>query len=70
MMLCVYLAGLPWLRRPEAWMAALLAQMVALPNLMMRLDQGRPFLVSEGVLICHLLRLGAGAGRPGHPGKK
>ena len=57
-MLCVYLAGLPWLRRPEAWMAALLAQMVALPNLMIRLDQGRPFLVSEGVLICLLFAWG------------
>jgi hypothetical protein len=58
MMLCVYLAGLPWLRRPEAWMAALLAQMVALPNLMVRLDQGRPFLLSEGVLICLLFAWG------------
>ena len=58
MMLCVYLAGLPWLRRPEAWMAAWLAQMVALPNLMIRLDQGRPFLVSEGVLICLLFAWG------------
>ncbi|MGD0410310.1 MAG: hypothetical protein ABSC18_01290 [Verrucomicrobiota bacterium] len=50
MMLCVFLAGLPWLRRPEAWMAALLAQMVAVPETMLRLDQGRPFLLSEGVL--------------------
>ena len=58
MMLCVYLAGLPWLRRPEAWMAALLAQLVALPEMMLRLDQGRPFLVSEGVLICILFAWG------------
>jgi len=58
MMLCVYLAGLPWLRRPEAWMAALLAQLVAVPNLMVRLDQGRPYLLSEGVLICILFAWG------------
>lgn len=59
MMLCVYLAGLPWLRRPEAmWMGALLAQLVALPNLMVRLDQGRPFLLSEGVFICILFAWG------------
>jgi hypothetical protein len=50
-MLCVLLAGLPWLRRPEAWLAALLAQLVALPELMVRLDQGRPYLLSEAVLI-------------------
>jgi hypothetical protein len=53
-LLCVLLAGLPWLRRPEAWLAALLAQLVALPDLMVRLDQARPFLVSEGVLVCLL----------------
>jgi hypothetical protein len=57
-MLCVYLAGLPWLRRPEAWMAVLLAQLVALPEMMLRLDQGRPFLVSEGALICVLFAWG------------
>jgi len=64
MMLCVFLAGLPWLRRPEAWMAALLAQMVP-PNWMARLDQGRPFLLSEGVLICILFAWGRErGGRP------
>jgi len=57
-LLCVLSAGLPWLRRPEAWLAALLAQLVALPDLMVRLDQGRPFLVSEGVLICLLFAWG------------
>jgi hypothetical protein len=64
MMLCVFLAGLPWVRRPEAWMAALLAQMVP-PNWMTRLDQGRPFLLSEGVLICILFAWGRErGGRP------
>lgn len=53
-MLFILPAGLPWLRRPEAWLAALLAQLVALPDLMVRLDQARPFLLSEAVLICLL----------------
>jgi hypothetical protein len=39
-------------------MAALLAQLVAVPNLMVRLDQGRPFLLSEAVLICILFAWG------------
>jgi hypothetical protein len=54
MMLCLFVAGLPWLRRPEAWSAALLALLVALPNLMLRVSQGRPFLLSEAVLVCIL----------------
>jgi hypothetical protein len=58
LLLCVCLAGLPWLRRPEAWMAALLAQMAAVPDTIVRLGQGRPFLVSEGVLICILFAWG------------
>ncbi|HZQ46137.1 MAG TPA: hypothetical protein VFC07_03930, partial [Verrucomicrobiae bacterium] len=28
LLLCVFIAPLPWLRRPEAWLAALLAQLV------------------------------------------
>jgi hypothetical protein len=54
MMLCVFLAPLPWLRRPEAWLAALLAQMIAIPELMTRLAQARPYLLTEGVLIALL----------------
>ena len=44
-----------WMRRPEAWLAALLAQLIAIPELMTRLTQGRPYLLTEGVLICLLL---------------
>jgi hypothetical protein len=54
MMLCVFLAPLPWLRRPEAWVAALLAQMIAIPELMTRLAQARPYLLTEGILIALL----------------
>jgi hypothetical protein len=55
MLLCVFLATLPWLRRPEAWLAALLAQLVAIPELMTRLVQARPYLLTEGILIALLL---------------
>jgi len=54
LMLCVFLAPLPWLRRPEAWLAALLAEMIAIPELMTRLAQARPYLLTEGVLIALL----------------
>ena len=55
MMLCVLVAPLPWLRRPEAWLAALLAELIAIPELMNRLAQARPYLLTEGVLIAVLL---------------
>ena len=54
LMLCVFYAPLPWLRRPEAWLAALLAQMLAIPELMTRLTQARPLLITEGILIAIL----------------
>jgi hypothetical protein len=54
LMLCVFYAPLPWLRRPEAWLAALLAEMIAIPEVMMRMTQARPLLLTEGVLICIL----------------
>jgi len=53
-LLCIFLAPLPWLRRPEAWLAALLAQMLAVPELMIRLTQARPYLLTEGILIAVL----------------
>jgi hypothetical protein len=53
-MLCIFLAPLPWLKRPEAWLAALLVQMVAIPELMVRFTQARPLLFTEGVLIAIL----------------
>jgi hypothetical protein len=54
LLLCVFFAPLPWLRRPEAWLAALLAQTLVIPELMERLTLARPFLVTEGVLIAVL----------------
>lgn len=51
LLLCIFLAPVRWLRRPEAWLCAVLAEMVALPELMTRFAQTRPLLITEAVLI-------------------
>lgn len=48
-------AAVPWMRAPEAWLAAVLAMMLAAPALMTRWTQGRPFLLTEAILIALLL---------------
>jgi hypothetical protein len=55
LMLCFFLAPLPWMRRPEAWLAALLAQLVAIPELMTRLTQARPLLLTEALCMVVLI---------------
>ncbi|HZM02535.1 MAG TPA: hypothetical protein VFC44_05895, partial [Candidatus Saccharimonadales bacterium] len=54
MLLWFFCLPLAWVRRPEAWLAAVLAQMIAIPELMTRLTQGRPFLLTEGILVAFL----------------
>jgi hypothetical protein len=54
-MLAVLCVPLIWMRRPEAWAAAVLVQLIAVPELMTRLAQGRPYLVSEVFLMAVLL---------------
>jgi hypothetical protein len=55
LMLCLFFAPLPWVRRPEAWLLALLTQFLARPTLLgNRLSEGRPFLLTEAVLIAAL----------------
>jgi hypothetical protein len=51
LLLCVLCFPLIWMRHPEAWLAAVLAQMVAIPEVMTRWTQGRPFLLTEGILM-------------------
>jgi hypothetical protein len=51
LLLCVLCFPLIWLRRPEAWLAAVLAQMVAIPELMTRWAQARPYLLTEGIMM-------------------
>jgi hypothetical protein len=54
LLLWIFCLPLIWLRRPEAWLAAILAQMIAIPELMTRWVQARPYLVTEGVLMALL----------------
>src|SRR5208282_904183 len=54
LLLWVFCLPLFWMRRPEAWLAAILAQLLAVPELMLRLTQARPYLISEGLLIAFL----------------
>jgi hypothetical protein len=54
LILWIFCLPLIWLRRPEAWLAAILAQMIAIPELMTRFTQARPYLVTEGVLMALL----------------
>ena len=54
LLLWIFCLPLLWLRRPEAWLAAILAQMIAIPELMTRWTQARPYLVTEGVLMALL----------------
>ena len=51
LLLGIFLTPLVWLRRPEAWLAAVLAELVAIPELMTRLTQARPYLVTMAVCI-------------------
>jgi hypothetical protein len=52
--ICVFCLPLIWVRHPEAWLAAVLAQMIAIPQLMERWTQGRPYLLTEGILMALL----------------
>src|SRR5208337_4321568 len=51
LMLMVTLAALPWLRRPEAWLGALLVAAVFVPACTTRFIRGRPYLLTDAVLI-------------------
>jgi hypothetical protein len=54
MALFVLCFPLLWTRHPEAWLAAVLVQMIAIPELMARWTQGRPYLLTEGLLMALL----------------
>ena len=51
LMLLVTLSALPWLRRPEAWLAALFAAAIFIPACTTRFARGRPYLLTDAVLI-------------------
>lgn len=54
-LILILLAPLWWFRRPEAWLAALLAFFLANPLFMWRLTQGRPYLITEAICMMLLL---------------
>ena len=51
LMLLVTLCALPWFRRPEAWLAALFAAAIFIPACTTRLARGRPYILTDAVLI-------------------
>ncbi len=54
LMLLVMLSALAWLRRPEAWLAALFIAAVFVPECTTRFARGRPFLLTDAVLMAIL----------------
>lgn len=55
LMLLVTLCALPWLRRPEAWLGALLAAAVFAPACTTRFMRGRPYILTDFVVMTILL---------------
>jgi hypothetical protein len=53
--LAFLLAPLPQIRRPEAWLLALLALVTAFPHLVFRICLGRPFILVMALIMCVLL---------------
>jgi hypothetical protein len=51
LMLLVTLCALPWFRRPEAWLTALFIASVFVPACTTRFARGRPYLLTDAVLI-------------------
>jgi hypothetical protein len=51
LMLLVTLSALPWLRRPEAWLAAMFAAAIFIPACTTRFARGRPYILTDAVLI-------------------
>jgi hypothetical protein len=55
LMLLVTLSAFPWLRRPEAWLGAILAAAVFAPACTTRFMRGRPYILTDFVVITILL---------------
>lgn len=51
LMLLVMLCGMPWFRRPEAWLTALLIACVFIPACTTRFARGRPYVLTDAVVI-------------------
>src|SRR5580692_9276711 len=55
LMLLVMGSGLPWFRRPEAWLAALLIASVFIPACTTRFARGRPYIFTDAMVILILI---------------
>lgn len=64
LLLSIFCLPLIWVRRPEAWLAALLAQMLAIPELMIRWVQARPYILCESLMMVFLLAWGREESKP------
>ena len=67
LMLLVSAAVLPWFKRPEAWLAAMLVVSVAAPTFIKRLALARPFLFTMSVYLTLLLVWSRSSSRRPHP---
>ena len=67
LMLLVSAAVLPWFKRPETWLAALLVVSVAAPTYVKRLTLARPFLFTMGVYLTLLLMWSRSSKQRPHP---
>lgn len=54
LMLVLLLSGLPWLKRPEAWLAALFILTIFDPACTTRFARGRPYVLTDAILIAIL----------------
>ncbi|MGH7941698.1 MAG: hypothetical protein ACREFR_11575 [Limisphaerales bacterium] len=51
LMILVMICGAPWFRRPEAWLAALCAASIFIPQCTTRFARGRPYILTDAILI-------------------
>jgi hypothetical protein len=58
LMLSVNLIALPWIRRPEAWLAAVFVSAIFIPSFITRIALGRPYVFTQAILIMLLLLWG------------
>ena len=54
LMLLVMLCGVPWFRRPEAWLAALCIAAIFIPECTTRFARARPYILTDAVVITSL----------------
>ena len=54
LMLLVMISGVPWFRRPEAWLAALCIAAIFIPECTTRFARARPYILADAVIITSL----------------